>query len=109
MPRIDDRQYLLTQVANMHPPMRRSTMPWHAFFQCPAVAKEARELREEIDRLWEYIEKIDAEMVRREEAAYRHGLGDAEVVYDQNRILAATIRALTDRLDDTRLREVPNG
>ncbi len=40
---------------------------------------------------------LRAEMASREERAYEHGLGDAAKVYRENRILAATIAALTDR------------
>lgn len=41
--------------------------------------------------------QLRAEMKRREEAAYEHGLGDATKVYRENRILAATVAALVDR------------
>lgn len=47
--------------------------------------------------------QLRAEMARREEAAYEHGLGDHARVYRENRILAATIAALTDRSHEMRL------
>jgi hypothetical protein len=47
--------------------------------------------------------QLRAEMASREERAYEHGLGDAAKVYRENRILAATIAALTDRQHAMRL------
>jgi hypothetical protein len=42
-------------------------------------------------------QRLRDEMKKREADAYEHGLGDAAKVYRENRILTATIAALTDR------------
>ena len=60
------------------------------------MTKEMLRLGGECNDLRARLNALQADVSRREEAAYKHGLGDRAKVLDQNRLLAATIAALID-------------
>ncbi len=60
-------------------------------------ASTQERLEQESALLREDNVRLRAEMKRREADAYEHGLGDAAEIYRMNKVLVATIAALTDR------------
>lgn len=82
----------------------RDVIDWPAWLKSASEQWEIGVLRRENERLRIQLEQLRAEVGRREEAAYRDGLGDRARVLAESRVLATAIAGLIDRRHPLNLR-----